>query len=43
VTVELFALSKQDLEVLPAIPALAALAAEQRDAAPFARTKPTPF
>jgi glutathione S-transferase len=43
VTVELLALLKQDLEVLPDIPALAALAAEQRDAAPFARTKPTPF
>jgi glutathione S-transferase len=42
VTVELLAL-KQDLEVLPAIPGLAALAAEQRDTAPFARTKPTPF
>ena len=41
VTVELLAHLKQDHEFLPAVPALTALAAEQRDAAPFARTRPT--
>ena len=42
VTVELLAALKLDHEFLPAVPALAALAAEQRDAPPFAQTKPTP-
>ena len=41
VTVELLILLKPDFELLPAFPALAALAAEQRDAAPFAQTRPT--
>ena len=41
VAVELLALLNPDIELLPAFPALAALAAEQRDAAPFAQTRPT--
>jgi glutathione S-transferase len=41
VTVELLALLHPDIELLSAFPALAALAAEQRDAAPFAQTRPT--
>lgn len=41
VAVELLALLHPDIELLPAFPALAALAAEQRDAAPFAQTRPT--
>ena len=41
VTVELLALLLPDIELLPAFPALATLAAEQRDAAPFAQTRPT--
>lgn len=39
VAVEYLARTNPDLEVLPAIPALAALAAEYRDTPPFARTK----
>jgi len=41
VAVELLALLHPYIELLPAFPALAALAAEQRDAAPFAQTRPT--
>jgi glutathione S-transferase len=41
VAVELLALLHPDIELHPAFPALAAMAAEQRDAAPFARTRPT--
>ena len=41
VTVELLALLHLDIELLPAFPALAALAAEQREATPFAQTRPT--
>ena len=41
VAVELLALLHPYIELLPAFPALAALAAEQRDAAPFALTRPT--
>ena len=41
VTVELLALLHPNIELLPNFPALAALAAEQRDAAPFAQTRPT--
>ncbi len=41
VAVELLALLNPDIKLLPAFPALAAFAAEQRDAAPFAQTRPT--
>jgi glutathione S-transferase len=41
VAVELLALRHPDIELHPAFPALAAMAAEQRDAAPFAQTRPT--
>ena len=41
VTVELLALLHPNIELLPNFPALAALAAEQRDAAPFPQTRPT--
>jgi glutathione S-transferase len=41
VAVELLALLHPDIELHPAFPALAAMAAEQRDAPPFAQTRPT--
>jgi glutathione S-transferase len=40
VAVEYLALTNPDLEILPAIPVLAGLAAEHRDAPPFALTRP---
>ncbi len=43
VAVEYVAQTNPDLEVLPAVPALAAIVAEHRDAPPFALTRPGPL